>query len=42
LHDCVVFLVLLLHLKGDQYAVREFEVRVVVLNQYAVLEKWRL
>jgi hypothetical protein len=32
LHDCVVFLILLLHLEGDQYAVGEFKVQITVLN----------
>jgi hypothetical protein len=39
LRYCVIFLVLLLHLKVDQYAVGEFEMRINVLDQYAVLEK---
>jgi hypothetical protein len=43
LRECVIFLVLLLHLEGDQYAVGEFKVQiVVVLDQYATLEKMEI
>ncbi len=39
LGDGVVLFILCLHCKGDGYAVQEFEVWVVVLNQFSVLEK---
>jgi hypothetical protein len=37
--DGVVLLVFFLHLEGDGNAVRKFKVRVIVFNQFPVLEK---